>query len=441
MFSLSYQYAKRWADQIFILSAKYGLVGENQWLEPYNQTLKDMSRQQQKEWAMQVLHALGCVSSTTKDEFVLLAGNTYCRDVIGHLVHYKLPLEGLRMGKRMAFLKEKLKEASSRKSDEPAGSALEPPEKFTPMCAQIHTLFNSLPRYNWEQISDIPFQNGIYIVFENGERYHGMSRIVRVGTHRSEGRLKQRMKDHFIRENHDGSIFRKNIGKAILNAHHDPYLSIWTLDTSKPENARYLDPQKNADTEHRVSEYLRKAITFTAFPVEKREQRMRLEEAIISTLNHTNDFRSSDQWTGKYSPEIEIRNSGLWLKQGLDAQPLTQEEFKMIQLFSDAAGHSDTDNPPTIVMENFKKETTSSLGKYAPLYEYLHVKDDSHIALSFGEIETILGFALPKSAYTYPMWWTPGGSHTQCQSWISAGYRAVNIVQGIRVKCMLFKKS
>ena len=93
----------------------------------------------------------------------------------------------------MAFLKEKLKEASSRKSDEPAGSALEPPEKFTPMCAQIHTLFNSLPRYNWEQISDIPFQNGIYIVFENGERYHGMNRIVRVGTHRSEGRLKQRM--------------------------------------------------------------------------------------------------------------------------------------------------------------------------------------------------------------------------------------------------------
>jgi hypothetical protein len=54
-----------------------------------------------------------------------------------------------------------------------------------------------------------------------------MNRIVRVGTHTSPNRLKIRLKDHFWHENKDGSIFRKNIGKAILNQEHNPYLQTW----------------------------------------------------------------------------------------------------------------------------------------------------------------------------------------------------------------------
>lgn len=104
------------------------------------------------------------------------------------------------------------------------------------MCLRLHELFCTMPRYTWEQISEIQFTNGIYLVFEKGERYHNMDRIVRVGTHTSADRLKKRLRDHFVKEDHDGSIFRKNIGKAILNAYNDPYLPIWTLDTSRPEN-------------------------------------------------------------------------------------------------------------------------------------------------------------------------------------------------------------
>ena len=83
---------------------------------------------------------------------------------------------------------------------------------------QLHQIFNSLPVYSWQTIKDIPFKDGIYIVFEKGETYKGLPRIVRVGTHTSSGRLKQRLRSHFLSEHHNSSIFRKNIGKVLQAA-------------------------------------------------------------------------------------------------------------------------------------------------------------------------------------------------------------------------------
>ncbi|MDD5022471.1 MAG: hypothetical protein PHR82_10155, partial [Endomicrobiaceae bacterium] len=87
------------------------------------------------------------------------------------------------------------------------------------------------------------------------------------------------------------------------------------------------------------------------------------------------------------------------------------------------------------------RENQPSLGKYEPLYRYLCLQSSDTVTLSFSELEKILGFALPKSAGTYTMWWSPGGSHTQCKSWVQAGYKAVNIQQGIWAKQMTFKKA
>ena len=58
LFSLSYQYARENADKVFVLSAKYGLVSENKVIAPYDQTLNDMPRKQQLEWAHAVLTTL-----------------------------------------------------------------------------------------------------------------------------------------------------------------------------------------------------------------------------------------------------------------------------------------------------------------------------------------------------------------------------------------------
>ena len=427
LFSLSYQYAKKVADKIFILSAKYGLVSENQIIPPYNQTLKEMNRQQQLNWASGVLEALGRECNLSSDHFILLAGNTYCRDLVQHLPNHSLPLDGLRMGERMSRLKKLLD-----------GSA---PVYASTRCDQLHRLFCAMPRYTWDQISQIPFTNGIYIIFEKGEQYHGMERIVRIGTHTSANRLKARLLDHFVHENHDGSIFRKNVGKAILNAHRDPYLAAWTMDTSKPENRRFLDEKKNADTERRVSKYLRENFTFTVFQVMAKNERLRMEEAIIATLNAEPTFIPGSKWPGLYSPEKEIRESGLWLKQGLNGKSMTNEEFdKLLVLCGQGKIVTKSTQLPASTRKPPVPEVTGqSCGKYAPLQQFLQKQTDKQIILTYAEVESILGFKLPKSAYTYTMWWNPKG-HPHCQAWLQAGYNVADASETLRTQIITFNR-
>jgi hypothetical protein len=210
------------------------------------------------------------------------------------------------------------------------------------------------------------------------------------------------------------------------------------MDTSKPENRKYINVEKNADTENRVSKYLRENFTFTVFRVDTKEDRLRLEEGIIATLNQAPDFCPNKRWAGKYSPEREIRESGLWLKQGLDGTPLSEQEYS--RLLNLCGGRQDmASNMKTAVAPAATTRTVGS-GKYEPLYQYFLKRQERSLTLSFAEMEEILGFALPKSACTYPMWWNPSATHTQCLSWTKAGYRAVNVSEGIRAKRMTFEK-
>jgi len=111
-----------------------------------------------------------------------------------------------------------------------------------------------------------------------------------VGTHTAEGRLKARLKDHFISQNKDGSIFRKNIGKALLSKNNDPYLDFWTLDMSSKKNTVTIDKAKEAEIENAVSDYLHNNISFVCFPINNKEARLRIEEALISLLNCSDDL-------------------------------------------------------------------------------------------------------------------------------------------------------
>jgi len=95
------------------------------------------------------------------------------------------------------------------------------------ICQQLHELFNDLPRY-WFPFNELAIpRNGIYILFEKHEHAHGVDRIVRVGTHTGENQLRSRLKQHFLNETKDRSIFRKNIGRAMLQKAEDPFLEQW----------------------------------------------------------------------------------------------------------------------------------------------------------------------------------------------------------------------
>ena len=62
------------------------------------------------------------------------------------------------------------------------------------------------------------------------------------------------------------------------------------------------------------------------------------------------------------------------------------------------------------------------MNSYTRLHEYLRTCGQETTDLHFSELETILGFTLPMSAYTYRAWWANGG-HPQANAWLHAGYK------------------
>lgn len=64
------------------------------------------------------------------------------------------------------------------------------------------------------------------------------------------------------------------------------------------------------------------------------------------------------------------------------------------------------------------------MGKYDALRKHLSSGSLTRWRASFAEIEGVLGFSLPRSAYTYPAWWSndPTG-HSHTRSWVDAGWK------------------
>jgi len=392
-FRRSFMYAKLVADKVYILSAKHGLVAEDTMIEPYNETIKEKGVQERRIWAESIIHNLKEVSDLEQDEYIIIAGEAYNQYLLPHLKAYWLPLKGKALGEWIPGLDRLIQS-----------------EKISVSADALHRLLNSLPRLDWNMISNIPYQNGIYIMFEKGQSYHGMDRIVRVGTHRAQDRLKARLKDHFVKEDANGSIFRKNIGRAFLKMTGDSYLKIWELDTSKTDvardNAHLIDEQKESKLETRISDYLRENITFVCFPVKTEVERLRLEEGIISTLNKQQDFDPSDDWLGLQSPISEIRDSALWNRQGLDGQPLSEDEFESVKWLARFGDHSNGVLPEikhqakrttrqAIETEKFsttRKKTANDVRKYIEqLLNEAKLRGEKYLDLVSGQIHKELG--------------------------------------------------
>ncbi len=107
LFRLCFEYAESLnPDKIFILSAKHGLLDIEQEIEKYDETLNTMGKNQRIVWAHHVISELRSKTDLQNDEFVILAGAKYRENLINHIHHYTLPLEGLRIGEQMAWLKE-----------------------------------------------------------------------------------------------------------------------------------------------------------------------------------------------------------------------------------------------------------------------------------------------------------------------------------------------
>lgn len=208
------------------------------------------------------------------------------------------------------------------------------------ICQRVHSLFNSLPRQRFPFSEETIPHNGIYILLENGEHAHGSDRIVRVGTHTGANQLRSRLRQHFLNENKDRSIFRKNIGRAMLQKAGDPFLEQWEWDlTTRKAKEHYLpllDMDKQHSIEQAVSEYIQRNLSFVVFRVDGKEERLEWEQKIISTLSWCKECRPSPNWLGRRSPKQKIRDSGLWLVNGLYQEPLAKEESEILERIVEA---------------------------------------------------------------------------------------------------------
>ena len=203
------------------------------------------------------------------------------------------------------------------------------------ICCKLHLLFNRLPAHRFPfDCNQIP-RNGIYVIFEAGETAHGTNRIVRIGTHTGANQLRPRLKQHFVNENKNRSIFRKNIGRAILNRDHDPFLTDWEVDlTTKDAKLHYsslIDSARQKQIEQEVSEYIQANLSFVVIPVDSKDERLTLESKFISTVSHCEECRPSNSWLGQYSPKEKIRESGLWLVNELYKQGLSKSEYEAFE--------------------------------------------------------------------------------------------------------------
>ena len=296
LFKLNLQYAKSLQpDKTFILSAKYGLLDLNEEIEPYNETLNKKTDKEIELWAEKVLEKLKQEADLEKDEFIFLAGEKYRRYLLQEIKNYKIPMQNLGIGRQLKFLKEN----TTGKN----------------FCEELHKIFNNMKKYKFPfNEQEIP-KNGIYILFEKNEFAHGTNRIVRVGTHTGENQLPSRLQQHFLNENKDRSIFRKNIGRALLNKNKDPFLKEWEIDlTTKEAKDKFLssiDLEKQKRIEQEVSKHIQDNFSFVVFPVDSEEKRLEIESKIISTISLCEKCKPSENWLGFFSPKEKIKESGL----------------------------------------------------------------------------------------------------------------------------------
>ncbi|WP_445749866.1 DUF6884 domain-containing protein [Polaribacter sp.] len=330
LFKHSLDYAEKLKpDNIFILSAFYGLLDLETEIYPYDVTIANISKENQlkkphlkvldkrekTEWGIEIIEKLEKITDIKNDLFIVLAGKEYVEPIKPYLTNIEQPLEGVGLFDRIAHLKKGTKH---NKVDE------------------LHRLFNEKRRYKFpfEQYEEEIPKNGIYILFENGEKYKEYDRVVRIGSHTGENQLVPRLRQHFLIENKNRSIFRKNIGRCILKKEGSPYVDIWELDTTsridKETNFWKLDVDFEKEIEKRISEFIQKNFSFCVIEINGKKQRLDFEKKLISTFGSSKQLIPSENWLGYYSPKEKIIDSGLWQVNNLSGSEFTESEFNWL---------------------------------------------------------------------------------------------------------------
>jgi hypothetical protein len=137
------------------------------------------------------------------------------------------------------------------------------------------------------------------------------------------------LREH-VRLNKDRSIFRKHIGRALLQRDKDPYLAIWNLDfTTKKAREEYgyrIDKTKQAAIEDSVSAYIEGNFTVSILAASDSDAACRLEKRCIGTVSSCSHCAPSTAWLGRYAAP-RIAQSGLWQIMHLYGEGLEERDL------------------------------------------------------------------------------------------------------------------
>lgn len=219
------------------------------------------------------------------------------------------------------------------------------------LCKWLHGQLEQLPLVKFPlKLEQLP-ENGIYFFYEDGEIWgHGGNkpRIVRIGTHK-EGNFRSRIKEHYLLDESkmnfdrnkpkpsDRSIFRKNIGRALLNRDSDDYLQVWETDSMTRKKRESLGYKRDIDKEKRIeskiTRILRDHFSVRFLLIGGQMERMGskgLESSLIGTIASCKLCKPSNNWLGIYSPKSRIKEYGLWLVQHLRANGINESAKEII---------------------------------------------------------------------------------------------------------------
>ena len=107
------EYVERYYDSWYILSAKYHMISPEELLEPYDETLKQKSASERRNWSKQVFSQISTRYPNPRTQiFYFHAGADYQKYLNQILeargYQYKTPLKGLRIGEQLAWYGENL---------------------------------------------------------------------------------------------------------------------------------------------------------------------------------------------------------------------------------------------------------------------------------------------------------------------------------------------
>ena len=305
------------SDKVFILSAKHGVITCDEFIEPYDVTLKTMRRSDRDAWGLKVQRQLDRLLRA-RDTAVMYCGEEYFAPLREYLERLKviveMPLGSLSLGMRLQQLaKSNEEEALHRMGAE-----------FTQLLCRLWVAQGGGRRIEETNGRLLWPSRGVYFILEanSGVRSGRMPRVVRVGTHAvsqgSKTSLWDRLSTHRGTAggsgSHRSSIFRLHVGRAW--ARHTPsseWPVTWAQGQSAPRSVRDAEQELEREVS-KIIGAMRVIWLDVADEAGPTSERAYFERNAIGLLSRIGllDAIGSPAWLGRKSADWRIATSGLW---------------------------------------------------------------------------------------------------------------------------------